>query len=375
METLKHVLHISTPVTWRGGEQQLYYLVEGSKKFKHTVLCPENSVLAERLKALPHIELLHFDNSSFFTRWLSIQKAVTLPQFSFDILHTHDAKAHSLALYALMATGKKTPLIVHRRVDFAIRRNVIKAFKYTHHLVSRVVSVSKAIDAMVAQQLPNHKRAVVYSGVDIDAIHSEPKDIRENLELDPSTFLFVNVAALAPHKDQITLIKAFALFLDQVENKSNIRLLIAGEGKSRAGVEDAVRSLNLNSNVILMGYRNDVKEWLASSDVFVISSETEGLGTSIIDAMAAKLPIVATAAGGIVELINDGENGLLTPVRDHESMAEKLNVIYRDATLRSKLSANAYGRATDFSQVKMVEGIESLYRTVLSEGIAVNNKV
>lgn len=375
METLKHILHVSTPVTWRGGEQQLYYLVEGSVGFKHTVLCPENSVLADRLKALPQVELLHFDNSSFFTRWLSIQKAVTLPQFSFDVLHTHDAKAHSLALYALMATGKKTPLIVHRRVDFPIRRNVIKAFKYTHHLVSRVVSVSKAIDAMVAQQLPDHKRAVVYSGVDLEAIQTQPKDIRENLELDPSTFLFVNVAALAPHKDQITLIKAFALFLEELSDKSKVKLLIAGEGKSRAGVEDAISSLNLGANVILMGYRNDVKEWLASSDVFVISSETEGLGTSIIDAMAAKLPIVATAAGGIVELIEEGENGLLSPIRDHEAMAEKMKIIYNDADLRSKLSGNAYGRAADFSQVKMVEGIESLYRTVLSEGMAAKSKV
>jgi glycosyltransferase involved in cell wall biosynthesis len=366
MEEMKHILHVSTPITWRGGEQQLYYLVKGSKKYKHTVLCPENSVLAERLRLLDGVELLHFDNASFFTRWISIQRALTWSQFSFDMVHTHDAKAHNLTLYALMITGKKTPIIVHRRVDFAIKKNAIKSFKYTHHLVGKVISVSKAIDALVADHLPENKRAVVYSGVEIDAMYPPSKNIRFELGFDADTFVIANVAALAPHKDQKTLLKAFAMFLSTLDNSKNVQLVIAGEGKSRSSVEDAIVELDLKNNVTLLGYREDVKKWLASADVFAISSETEGLGTSIIDAMAAKLPIVATAAGGIVELVQPNKTGLLVPVKDVEAFSESLGKLYSDKNLRQALSEEAFEKAKDFSQIKMVEGIESVYRDVLS---------
>jgi glycosyltransferase involved in cell wall biosynthesis len=374
MEGMKHILHVSTPISWRGGEQQLYYLVQGSKNYRHTVLCPENSVLAERLRKLGGVELLHFDNASFFTRWVSVQRALTWSQFSFDMLHTHDAKAHSLALYALMITGKKTPIIVHRRVDFAIKKNAIKSFKYTHHLVGKVISVSKAIDAMVAEHLPEHKRAVVYSGVEIEAVYPPSKNIRFELGFDQNTFVVTNVAALAPHKDQKTLLKAFSLFLKKVKGNANIQLLIAGEGKSRSSVEDAIEELDLKKHVTLLGYRDDVKKWLASSDVFAISSETEGLGTSIIDAMAAKLPIVATAAGGIVELVKPDETGLLVAVKDIEAFAKALETMYNDKQLRQTLSEGAFQRANDFSQIKMVEGIETVYRDVSSSFDGTANK-
>lgn len=365
MEKLKQVLHISTPITWRGGEQQLYYLLEKSRKYKHTVVCPENSVLAERLKNIPYVDVLHYDNASFFTRWLSIQKAIKLPQFSFDIMHTHDAKAHSLALYALMALGRKIPLFVHRRVDFAIRKNAIKSYKYTHHLVYKVISVSNAIDALVAEKLPAEKRCVVYSGVDLSAFEVKTKNIKDIVPFSESAFVFCNVAALAPHKDQITLIKAFAE-LKRLQPKADIKLVIAGEGKSRAAIEDAIKTFGVENDVVLLGYRNDVKQWLSSADAFVITSETEGLGTSIIDAMAAKLPIAATKAGGIAELIEHEKTGLLCPVRDFEAMALNMQRLYLDKELCNNLQVKAYNRAQDFSHITMVEGIEALYEEALS---------
>lgn len=372
MEKLKQILHVSTPITWRGGEQQLYYLVKGSKGYKHTVLCPENSVLAERLRKIEGVELLHFDNASFFTRWVSVQRALTWTQFAFDMLHTHDAKAHSLALYALMITGKKTPIIVHRRVDFAIKKNAIKSFKYTHHLVGKVISVSKAIDAMVAEHLPQEKRAVVYSGVDIAAMYPPSKNIRFELGFDQDTFIIANVAALAPHKDHKTLLKAFAAFLERKEDSAHVQLVVAGEGKSRSSVEDTIEELGLKKNVTLLGYREDVKKWLASADVFAISSETEGLGTSIIDAMAAKLPVLATAAGGIVELVENNTTGILVPVKDSEAFADGLLQLYKNKSVRQSLSEGAFQKANDFSQMKMVEGIEAVYQDVANslEGTA-----
>ena len=200
------------------------------------------------------------------------------------------------------------------------------------------------------------------------------KNIRFELGFNEDTFVIANVAALAPHKDQKTLLKAFALFLLTIENSKNVQLIIAGEGKSRSSVEDAIEELGLKNNVTLLGYREDVKKWLASVDVFAISSETEGLGTSIIDAMAAKLPIVATAAGGIVELVQPDKTGLLVPVKDVEAFSESLGKLYASKDLRQALSESAFERAKDFSQIKMVEGIEAVYRDVLSLDGEANKK-
>src|SRR4026208_1624563 len=136
-----------------------------------------------------------------------------------------------------------------------------------------------------------------------------------------------NVAALVPHKGQRHLIEAAHLV---VRESPDARFVILGEGELRESLERQVRDHHLEKHVLLPGFRTDVLGWIKGFDLFAMSSVTEGLGTSLLDAMACARPIVATRTGGIPEIVEDGVNGLLVPPRDHAALAGAIVKMLKD---------------------------------------------
>ena len=130
-----------------------------------------------------------------------------------------------------------------------------------------------------------------------------------------------NVAALTGHKDHATLVEAMALLRPRAPEA---RLVIAGEGELRSDLEALVRERGLEDRVIFAGFRRDLDRLLPAFSVFCLSSHLEGLGTSVLDAMAFGLPVVATAAGGIPEAVQDGVTGRVVPPRDPGALAGAL---------------------------------------------------
>src|SRR4029078_5141700 len=145
-----------------------------------------------------------------------------------------------------------------------------------------------------------------------------------------------SVAALVPHKGQRHLIEAAAAVVRQCPDA---RFVIAGEGGLRPMLERHIKEHRLEKHVFLLGFRPDVLSVHKAFDVFVMSSVTEGLGTSLLDAMACGQPIVATTAGGMPEVVADGRTGLLVPPRDHDAMAAAIVRLLRDRRLRPGLGA------------------------------------
>jgi glycosyltransferase involved in cell wall biosynthesis len=121
--------------------------------------------------------------------------------------------------------------------------------------------------------------------------------------------------------------------------------LIVGDGPDRAQVEAEIRRLGLAERVELAGERDDVPQLLAASDVFVLASRSEGLPVSVLEAMAAELPVAASAVGGLAELVDDGETGILVPAGDEVALAEALRRLVADPELRRKLGAAGRARA------------------------------
>ncbi|MGB0165634.1 MAG: glycosyltransferase, partial [Luteibaculum sp.] len=211
----KRVLHISTPESWRGGEQQLAYLIQyGSANFQQNVLCPKKAVIREKLKG----QTLNF----FDFRAKSLPKRIAqcirvFKELQPQIIHTHDSKAHTIALLALVLTGKKIPLVVARRVDFPIGKNALSTWKYEHPRVSKIVCVSVAIKKICAKELRRNqsKLTTIHSGVEAkERMDADAKQkMRASLGFDSSDFLVGCVAALAPHKNHEILLRAWKEFL------------------------------------------------------------------------------------------------------------------------------------------------------------------
>jgi glycosyltransferase involved in cell wall biosynthesis len=167
------------------------------------------------------------------------------------------------------------------------------------------------------------------------------------------------VAALADHKDYPNLLRAARLVLDRAPDTTFVAV---GDGPLNAEIAAFARELGLGRRFLLMGFREDVGSFLKSFDVFVLASKTEGMGTSILDAQALGLPVVACRAGGIPEIVADRETGLLVPAGDPAALAAALLEAIGDPELRAALGARARKAAAAHDIGRTVAAHEGLYR-------------
>jgi glycosyltransferase involved in cell wall biosynthesis len=150
-----------------------------------------------------------------------------------------------------------------------------------------------------------------------------------------------------------------------VQQVPDARFIIAGEGELRSALERQIKDYHLEKHVLLAGFRPDVLSLHKAFDIFVMSSVTEGLGTSLLDAMAAGKPIVATRAGGIPEVVADGETGLIVAPRDHEALAEAIIRLLKDDDLRRGMGDAGRARARAlFGAERMVQNTLHVYQRV-----------
>lgn len=256
-------------------------------------------------------------------------------------------------------------MVLHRRVDFPVSNNLFSRYKYNHPQIRRIICVSDAIKAIMLPAIEDKGKVVtVHSGVDTARQFKADGRLHQEFNLPDNIRLIGNVAALAPHKDYFTFLRAANAFR-QLRADSDYRFVIIGEGDLRPQIEQEIQKLGLQDMVIMTGFRKDLSEVIPELDIFLITSETEGLGTSILDAFLAKVPVVATAAGGITEIVEDEHTGLLAPVKDAEELADKLEKLLDNATLADRLIANARQKAEHFSKQRMAERILQHYREIL----------
>ncbi|MCY4075118.1 MAG: glycosyltransferase, partial [Acidobacteria bacterium] len=283
------------------------------------------------------------------------------------VVHAHDAHGLAVAAAACALTGAERPLLVaSRRVDFHVRRNPLSRWKYGR--VDRFLCASDAIRRMLIEDgVAAEKTVVVHEGVDVDRIAGLPSlDPHRELGLPAGAPVVGNIAALVPHKGQPDLLDAAARVVAQVPEA---RFVIVGAGELEGALVKQIARLGLERHVVLTGFRTDALSLLKGFDVFVMSSVTEGLGTSVLDAMACGRAVVATRAGGIPESVVDGETGLLVPVRDPAALASAVVRLLRDASLRGALGRAGRTRArARFSAARMVAETAAAYEALAGGG-------
>ena len=147
------------------------------------------------------------------------------------------------------------------------------------------------------------------------------------------------MAHLEDHKGHRFLIEAAKIVREQAPH---VRIIIVGEGSLRMELDQQARNLHVDDIVYFLGFRDDVPRVLASLDLFVLSSHMEGLGSSLMDAMASRLPVVATQTGGIPEVVVHRETGLLVPPRDPQSLAQAILKLYLDKGQAARLAQRGF---------------------------------
>lgn len=369
--TAPAVLHVNTERSWRGGEQQTLYLLNGlrDRGIKSVLVAKQGGVMAERARAAGHEHVYEMPMGGDIDLRVPVRLRKIIKEHGLNLLHAHTSHAHVFIQLAAALCRPRPKVLVHRRVDFSIfRRNKLglNAIKYRYG-VDRYVTVSHAIKAVLENDgISGDKISVVHSGIDFARIEKAPErraEIRAELGVAEDAPLICNVAWCADHKGQTYLVQAApAIF----EKHPRARIAIVGDGELKGALMEEAAALGVADKVIFAGYRKDVPSVLKAIDIFVMPSHMEGLGTSVIDAMAARLPIVGTRAGGIPELIRDGETGLLCPIRDPESIAEAVIRLLDDPAWAKTLGEAAYKTAAEgFSAEAMVRGNLAVYESLL----------
>jgi glycosyltransferase involved in cell wall biosynthesis len=358
-------LHIDTARTWRGGQNQVLLTVNGLNAIGHRaalVAHPNGQLLTRAAEGLELIPIAARTEVDLTAAW---RLGRVLKRLEPDIVHAHDAHATAMASLALSLAGSTTKapaLVVSRRVDFHLRGNSFSRWK--HRQVDCFIAASEAIRQMLVSDGVSPERTLtIHEGIDIEHVMAAPGvDVHATFFLPHRAPLVGNVAALVPHKGQRHLIEAAHLVVQEIPDA---RFVILGEGELREHLERQVRDYHLEKHVLLPGFRTDVLGCMKGFDLFVMSSVTEGLGTSLLDAMACSRAIVATRAGGIPEIVEDGVTGVLVDPRDHKSMAREIVGLLRDESLRTRMGEAGRVRVGElFTVERMVAETAAAYERV-----------
>ena len=366
------ILHIDTGKTWRGGQQQAFYLHQYlcQNNYKSMMVCKKNSAMEKKCSENDlHIYLLPLSSE------FDIYSAYKIAQFAkknlMKILHLHTAHALSIGLWAKLFY-KSLRLIAVRRVDFSIKSGIFSYLKYNNNLLDILVCISKNIyNVALKDSIPQNKLKIIHSGIDTKKVWSGEfgvgsefwnNIIKEKYDIPKTNIIIGTIAAYADHKDYPTLLRASKIVIDKYKNVSFISI---GGGKITEELKKLHTDLYLKNHFIMEGHQNEIRPYLQSFDIFVLSSKLEGLGTSILDAMAARKPIVACNSGGIPEMIQHNINGLLAEKENLTDLAEKIMQLIDDPDLRMRLAAQAKIDVEEFSIEKTIQKNIELYKLMI----------
>jgi glycosyltransferase involved in cell wall biosynthesis len=349
------ILHVDGGRHWAGGQNQVRLLMRelATMGVEQLCLCPAGSPLHTRLIAerLP-VRGVTWRRGSDPRAFVAVASELG----RWQLVHCHDAHALQVALIPAKLRGR--PVIAHRRVCFRTR-----PLKWNR--AARVIAISEAVRAVLVESgvRPRIIRKI-HSGIDVAevrALDAPAQSLRSLLGIGPSEVLAGNVGTLLEFKNQ-TLIPAAA------SHAADTHWVIVGEGPRREVIEQAIAAAGVGERVRMTGALADARRYLRDLDVFVFTSKGEALGTSILDAMALDIPVVAVddaGPGEILAPVHASVGASLVPPDDAAAFAHAVERFRGDEGLRSRVLAAQRRRLDDFRIERTAEQTVGVYREVL----------
>ena len=359
------ILHISTPTGWRGGEQQVAHLINGltNEVELQLLITPFQSELQKKMEAT--LTCVGYERKGSVNLSLARLIKNVCAEHKIDLIHAHDSHAHTAAFLAAVIYKNQTPIVLSRRVDFKVSGNLFSRWKYNHSSIKSIIAVSEAIKTILLPVI-NKKEIinVVYDCIDLIRYEGEADIhfLKRELNLPITTKLIGNLSALADHKDYPTFIRTAKELLSR---HNDIHFVVAGDGPLKEEIMNRVKAEQLEKHISFLGFRKDVPQLLKSLDVFLMTSKTEGLGSVILEAFACGVPVVATTAGGIPEIVKNGETGLTVNIGDETALASAVEKIIANPDYKNSLVKNATAFVNQFSVKATALQTKAIYQSLL----------
>lgn len=346
---MRRVVHLASSREWRGGQRQTWLLARELQRLgvDQRLVTRAGSELARRARAdgVPVVEVPWSAGLDPRAWWAARRAAREAPA----LLHAHDGHAVTLARWA---AGDAVPWIATRRNASALRHPA------TWRRARRVIAISRAVrDQLLHDGVAEERVCIVPSGIDLEATRAAPhEDLRAWARLPNGGAVVLTIAALTDEKGLELIPEALRLLAPG----HDVRWVVAGEGPLRAALVAAARRLGVGERLALPGHHPDPVRLLRGADLFVLPSRTEGLGTSVLDALALEVPVIATRSGGVLDILEGGA-GVLVPVDDAAALARAVARLLDDPAARRRGVEAGRHVVTQFTARGMAERVRAVY--------------
>lgn len=361
-------LHLDTQPEWRGGQHQILLALRGlrARGYHAELLALRGAPLARHAAAEGF--LVHAISNGLVRLDAVRQIRHILKSNQFDIVHAHDP--HSLTAAYLAGAHKRSALIIHRRVTFPFKRGRLSLNRY--RAARRIIAVSRFVaDRITEAGLASTRVGIVYDGVELphiitpEALHEMRLETRRAWSIPEEVVVVGCVGYFVEGKGQDALIRAWPSVLEEFPAT---RLLLVGDGPLRPHLENLARESGAPDSIIFTGFLENISAAYRAMDLFAFPAKLEGLGSSLLLAMAHGLPVVAADSGGIPEVIQDGGNGLLARGMEPEDYAKAIRTLLESPARAAELGATARDTIEQrFTADRMVEGLIENYELAVSE--------
>lgn len=375
MPKKKKILFAITKGNWGGAQRYVFDLATNLPKnsFEVVVACGQGDRLKKKLavKNIKVIKIAGLDRDisvgSDLSAFYSILQIIKAEKP--DILHLNSSKIGSIGALAGRLSGVRQIIFTGHGWAWNEKRNffskflILTAHWLTILLSHKIIAVSENI-AQQIKRLPGIEKAnivVVHNGIS-DTEYLERFTARTELNIKATGKFWIGaISELHNNKGLDVLIAAYA---EVTKRHSDTALVIIGEGEKRSELTEQIESLNLGKKVYLLGFVEDARKYLKAFDILVMSSRTEAFPYVPLEAGLAQLPLIATAVGGIPELIQDGTNGFLVRPNDSDELSGKISELLQNTTQATILGHNLRKTVEkNFSTDLMVEKTLSIYNS------------
>ncbi len=362
------VMQVTSARGWGGADHQVCTLADGlAKRMNSLVLAPPGCQILARLSAAVQGVPLALGNGFRPSAILPFVRLVR--QKKIDIIDFHSSHAHNFALLVRRLLPR-VKFVVHRHNLYRPSGGWLGNYKYLHSGIDRFICVSQAVHEVLLGYGVAPQRAVLVLGAvprpSYDDAARQPQRLKifATYRLNPDLPLIGTVANLLEHrKGYDTLLQALRLLkADGVP----VQAIFCGQGPDRARLEDRCRDFNLHENVRFAGFVADIYGLLTAVDVFCLPSRDEALGLAVQEAAHAGCCIIATAVGGIPEMVTHGHSGLLSEVGNARELAVNLSRVLTTKSVRQRLASNGHRDiAQKFPLHTMIDTTAQVYEGLL----------
>lgn len=359
------VLHIETGRHLYGGAKQVAYIIEGLHKrgVDNILVCQQGSAIATEVSQMAEVHQLSLRGDVDFRLLFQVRKLIK--QYRPDVIHCHSRRGADI-WGGIAGHLSHLPTVLSRRVD-NLEPGWLVHRKYSWY--DRVICISEGIrQVLLKQGVPEQKVITVRSAIDVTAWseHCSREAFDNEFNTQPEQLILGMVAQLIPRKGHSLVLQAMQQL---AADYPDLQLICFGQGPLRQALEQEAIERGLQDRVQFTGFRDDLPKWLGCIDMLVHPALTEGLGISLIQAAACSVPVIASRAGGMPEIVRDQLNGLLIEPGDLSALKQAMKRLIDEPHTRQQ-----FGKAgrqlveQEFSIEQMVEGNLAVYRDLSSTG-------